>query len=135
MSESHWIMGTFSVAPNKSKGAFEGVKSSENDQWKTSKQIIFQKINNSLFVGNPLTEQSFTGRSGLQKLKKWMGFCVLKASNSFFQLSWKEKTCLLSAANIECKNFEQEILFCTYKAFFGVFYPFLRKSLREPENP
>ena len=54
MSESHWVMGTFSVAPNESKGAFEDVKSSENDQWKTSKRIIFQKINNAVFVGNPL---------------------------------------------------------------------------------
>ena len=77
-----------------------------------------------------LTEQSFTERSGLQKLKKWMGFCVLKALNSFFQLSWKEKTCLLSAANIEYENFKQKILLCAYNPLFELFL----QSLRKPKN-
>ena len=56
-----------------------------------------------------------------EKFKKWMGFCVLKTLNSFFQLSWKEKTCLLSAANIEYKNFEEQILLCTHKPFLAFF--------------
>ena len=88
-----------------------------------------------------LTEQPFTERSmfllSLRKcgnLKKWMCFCVLKALNSFFQLSWKEKTCLLSAVNIEHENFDKKIHIGWSIAFFKDFLAPLRISLRKGEK-
>ena len=63
-----------------------------------------------------------------------MDFCDLKALNSFFQLSWKEKTCLLSAANIEYKNFEEKYNIDNYIAFFGTFLSPLRNSLKSAEK-
>ena len=60
-----------------------------------------------------------------------MAFCVFKASNWFFQLSWKEKTCLLSAANIECENFDMRIHIGWFIAFFKDFFAPFRISLRK----
>ena len=59
-----------------------------------------------------------------------MGFCVLKALNWFFQFSWKEKMCLLSAANIEHENFEK-IHIGWFIAFLKDFLTPLRISLRK----
>ena len=87
-------MGTFSVAPNKSKGAFEGVKSSENDQWKTSKQIIFQKINNSLFVGNPLKAPfDLFGATENVPMIQWLSdiiFSTVEICNNSCNNIWKK---------------------------------------------
>ena len=82
------------------------------------------------FLRKSLTEQSFSERSSLRKLKKWMGFCVLKALNSFFQLSWKEKTCLLSAANIEYKNFGRKNSSLCLQAGFWYFLRFPEEILK-----
>ena len=60
-----------------------------------------------------------------------MDFCVLKALNWFFQFSWKEKACLLSAANIEHKNLQEKIHIYKYKAFF---LTILKKFLKETKN-
>ena len=81
-----------------------------------------------------LTEQSLTGRSSLGKLINWMHFFVLKPLNWFFQFSWKEKTCLLSAVSIWHENFEERIYIRTQKPFFRVFHRFLRNSLRGPKK-
>ena len=81
-----------------------------------------------------LAEQSFTERSSLWKLKKWIGFCVLKVLNWFFRFSWKEKTCLLSAVNIEHKNFDKKIHIAWFIAFFKDFLAPLRISLRNGEK-
>ena len=67
-------------------------------------------------------------------LKKWMGFCVLKALNWFFRFSWKEKTCLLSAVNIEHKNLNKKIYIGWFIAFFEDFLASLRISLRNSKK-
>ena len=63
-----------------------------------------------------------------------MHFCVLKNSNWFFEFLWKEKICLLSAANIEYKNLEEKYHIDYYIAFFGTFLVLLRNSLRSGEK-
>ena len=65
------------------------------------------------------------------KLKKLMGFCVLNALDSFFQLSWKDKRCLLSAVNISHENFDKKIHIGWSMAFFKDFLASLRISLRK----
>ena len=60
-----------------------------------------------------------------------MDFCVLKALNWFFQFLWKEKTCVLSAVNIEHENFDKKIHFGWSIAFLKDFLAPLRFSLRE----
>ena len=103
------------------------------------------KFENLFFSGkkrwHPLTEQSFTERSAFYvslrnvwNLKNWMHFCVLKTSNWFFEFLWKEKMCLLSAANIEYKNIEEKYHIDYYNAFFGTFLAPLRNSLRSVEK-
>ena len=72
-----------------------------------------------------LTEYSLTGRSSLGKLINWMHFFVLKHLNWFFQFSWKEKTCLLSAVGIWYDNFEERIYIRTQQPFFRAFHRFL----------
>ena len=67
-------------------------------------------------------------------LKKWMGFCVLKALNWFFRFSWKEKTCILSAVNIEHKNLNKKIYIGWFIAFFEDFLASLKISLRNSKN-
>ena len=84
-------------------------------------------------IGN-LTEQSHTGRSSLGKLINWMHFFFLKPLNWFFQFSWKEKTCVLSAVSIWHENFEERIYIRTQKPFFRVFHHFLRNSLKGPKK-
>ena len=64
-------------------------------------------------------------------LKKWMGFCVLKALNWFFRFSWKEKTCLLSAGNIKHKNFDKKIHIGCFITFFKDFWAPLRISFKK----
>ena len=63
-----------------------------------------------------------------------MHFFVLKPLNWFFQFSWKEKTCLLSAVSIWDEHFEKRIHIRTQKPFFRVFHRFLRNSLRGPKK-
>ena len=60
-----------------------------------------------------------------------MGFCDLKALNWFFRFSWKEKTCLLSAGNIEHKNFDKKIHVGWFIAFFKDFLTPLRISSKK----
>ena len=71
-------------------------------------------------------------------LKKWMGFCVLKAFNWFFRFSWKEKTCLLSAVNIEHENFDTKShigwFIGFFMDFFGSLKDFLKKGWKTPKN-
>ena len=99
------------------------VKSNKNIWWKL-------KVTTKIL----LTEQSLTGRSSLGKLINWMYFFVLKPLNWFFQFSWKEKTCLLSAVSIWHESLEEIIYICTQKLFFRVFHRFLRNSLRGPKK-
>ena len=63
-----------------------------------------------------------------------MFFCVLKAFNWFFRFSWKEKACLLSAVNIEHKNFDKKIHIVWFIAYFKNFLAPLRISLRKGEK-
>ena len=86
---------------------------------------------------DPVFSNAHTGRSAFLnffgnwgKLKNRMGFCVLEVSNWFFQFSSKEKTCLLSAVNIEHKNFENKIHIGRFIAFFKDFLARLRISFR-----
>ena len=70
----------------------------------------------------------------MENLKNWMHFCVLKTSNWFFEFSWKEKMCLLSAANIEYKNFEEKYHIDYYIRFFGSLKEFLKKRWKTRKN-
>ena len=63
-----------------------------------------------------------------------MGFCVLKAFNWFFRFSWKEKTCLLSAVNIEHKNFDKKIHIVWFIAFLKDFLGPLKEASRYFRN-
>ena len=70
----------------------------------------------------------------MRNLKNWMHFCVLTTSNWFFEFLWKEKMCLLSAANIEYKNFEEKYHISNHIVILALFLAFLRNSLRNSKK-